>query len=292
MDSEKIVDLIEEQEWVGPVADSLQAGVKTALDAFGPASQPIRNYLHGTWLGHALHPVLTDIPLGAWTVAAVLDIAETFGCESAASGADAAVAIGLLGALGAAKTGLADWHVLSEENKPKKVGAFHALLNISATLLYGASLILRTTKHRGLGRLLAGAGYSLVGASAYLGGILVYDLKIGVDHADRDDLPNKWVAVIGESELEEGKPKCAKVGELEVVLVKQGKEVKALGNLCSHLAGPLCEGEVKDGTIVCPWHMSRFDLTSGAVIDGPATAGQPAFKTRVVDGQVEIRYAS
>jgi nitrite reductase/ring-hydroxylating ferredoxin subunit/uncharacterized membrane protein len=287
METNEIVDIIESQEWVSPVADGLASGVKAAFDAVGSAAQPIKNVLHGTFLGHPLHPVLTDIPLGAWTVAAALDVAELFGVSVAADGADAAVAIGLVGALASAVTGLTDWHVVDDE-KPKKIGAVHAVLNIAATALYGASWILRKNNSRGFARVLAGAGYGLVGASAYLGGMLVFDQKIGVDHADRDNVADDWTAVISESDLVEGKPALVTAGDLQVVLVKQEGVVRALGNLCSHLAGPLCEGKVEGATIICPWHGSRFDLNSGAAIDGPATASQPVLRTRIRDGQVEV----
>jgi len=289
MDGIEAVGIIDEVGWVEPVADGLTEIVEKSLTGTGSHSQPIRNFLHGTWLGHPLHPVLTDIPIGAWTVAAVFDTAEICGLKAASSGADAAVAIGLLGAMGSALTGLADWHVLEKGSQSRKVGTVHAVLNIAATLLYAGSLILRKTNHRNAARALSALGYGVVGTSAYLGGILVYDQKIGVDHAVREGYIDSWTSTLPVNDLEEGKPSCAKAGDVEIVLLKQGGEVYALANACSHLGGPLCEGTVEKGGIMCPWHRSLFDFSTGRVINGPATAPQPAFKTRVVEGVVEVK---
>jgi nitrite reductase/ring-hydroxylating ferredoxin subunit/uncharacterized membrane protein len=287
-----IVDAIDEQDWVDPASTTVAGAVKSSFEFAGPLAIPIQNVLHGVWQGHPVHPDLTDIPLGAWTVAAVLDTAEHFGVESAGQGADAAIAIGLIGALGAAVTGLTDWHVLEEGSKPKKVGLVHAALNIAATVLYGSSLILRRRNQRLPGRLLAAAGYGLVGAAAYLGGILVFDQKIGVDHAPREGFPRDWTATVKESDLLIDQPALTKVGEIDVVVIKSKDGVAALANSCSHLGGPLCEGKLVEGGIVCPWHYSRFDVETGAVLDGPATAPQPVFETRVNDETVEIRAAA
>ncbi len=292
MDGTYAIDMVDELDWVNPVGEAISGAVKETLDAAGPASPAIRNFLHGTWLGHALHPVLTDIPLGAWTVAAVLDTAETFGVKSVADGADSAIAIGLAGAAGAAITGLADWHVLQEGSKAKKVGTIHALLNISGTLLYAGSLLLRKTKYRGLARLFAAAGYGFVGTSAFLGGVLVTEQKIGVDHAPREGFPEGWVEALAESSLIDGKAVYAKAGDIEIAIVKKGHQLYALANACSHLGGPLCEGEVSGNGIVCPWHQSKFDLSSGEVLEGPATVRQPAFDVRIRDGKVEVKVSA
>ena len=61
--------------------------------------------------------------------------------------------------------------------------------------------------------------------------------------------------------------------------------------MCAHLGGPLAEGTVRDDSLECPWHGSRFALEDGRVLDGPATQPQPCFETRVRDGYVEVRRA-
>ncbi|MYQ33850.1 Rieske (2Fe-2S) protein, partial [Streptomyces sp. SID4956] len=80
------------------------------------------------------------------------------------------------------------------------------------------------------------------------------------------------------------------VDDVPVLVVREsGGEVHALAERCSHLAGPLSEGTVADGCVRCPWHGSVFRLSDGWNVAGPATAPQPAFDTRVVDGHVEVR---
>ena len=291
MDSIAVSERVESAQWLEPVADGLQKAVGSAYEAGGEAGQKVADVLHGVWLGHPLHPVLTDIPIGAWTAAAVFDVMEMAGNGSIAPGADAAVAVGLAGAVGAALTGLTDWHKLSEPAS-KRIGAAHAVLNITATALYAGSLVARKQGARGVGRALSWIGYTLVGASSYLGGALVYDQKIGVDHAEREGLADDWTTVIALDALEDNKPTKADAGGTPIVVVKKGEKIYALANACSHLGGPLNEGELCNGSVMCPWHGSRFALDDGRVIDGPATYPQPAFDVRVSGGQVQVKTAS
>lgn len=290
MDSLTVTERVENADWLEPVADTLQQAVGSAYQATGAAGQKVADALNGVWLGHPLHPAMTDIPIGAWTAAAVFDIMEASGNDAIAPGADAAVAVGLVGAVGAALTGLTDWHKLSEKPE-KRVGAAHALLNIAATALYATSLIARRKGARGLGRALSFTGYALVGASSYLGGALVSDLKIGVDHAPREGLAEDWITALPLDELEDDKPVKANAGGTDVMLLKRGEKIFALANACSHLGGPLNEGSLCNGSITCPWHGSRFALDDGRVLDGPATYAQPRFDVRVQDGQVQVKAA-
>src|SRR5207302_5588050 len=122
--------------WIEETAKPLQKAVR---DAFvGPAGRELKNFLHGTWLGHPLHPVLTDIPVGAWTAALALDALESIsGRKECGSAADLAIGVGLLGAVGSAITGITDW---SETDGPaRRAGMLHGLLNLAATTLYTTS---------------------------------------------------------------------------------------------------------------------------------------------------------
>jgi len=290
MDAEVISAAVVGQDWLEPVADTLQTAVGTAYKAGGPAGQQIANFLHGVWLGHPLHPVLTDIPLGAWTASTALDLMEAVGGRTdLGPGADAAVGVGLAGALGAAASGLTDWYLLRANKSTQRVGAVHALLNVSATLLYGTSWFLRRRGRRGAGRTAGWLGYAVVCASAYLGGALVYDQKIGVDHGTREGLPPDFVPVLPDAELPENKLTRVEANGVKILLVRQNGEIRALGELCSHLGGPLADGKLDGGCVICPWHYSKFALSSGEVVDGPATFPQPCFETRVRDGQIEVR---
>jgi nitrite reductase/ring-hydroxylating ferredoxin subunit/uncharacterized membrane protein len=290
MPIENLTDLALQQEWTTPIEEGLQKAIASAYAAGGPAGQKVENALHGTWLGHPLHPVLTDIPIGAWTVAVALDAADSIsGSRTYARGADAAVAVGLIGAVGAAVTGLTDWH--KTDGKARKIGLAHGLLNISATTLFAASWILRKQKQRETAKLCSLAGYIIAGASAYLGGSLVYKERIGTDHAQREKAPDHFVSVLADADLPEGQMKRVEVEGIKVLLVRRNGRVYALGEICAHLGGPLSEGTLEDNSVRCPWHGSRFALESGDVLDGPATYPQPCFEARIREGQIEVRWA-
>ena len=161
--------------------EKIQKALDKALYANGnPTAQKIRNFLNGTWLGEPLHVALTDVPIGAWTVAMVFDALDvTRNRDEFALAADTSIAIGLAGAAGAALTGLADW---SDVDPPaRRTGLIHALLNISATALFTTSLILRKRNARAGGRIASAFGYALVSYSAHLGGSMVYEDRVGVD---------------------------------------------------------------------------------------------------------------
>jgi len=282
---------IERQEWMAPVEDALQRAVAAAFKAGGNAGRAVKNFLHGTWLGHPLHPALTDVPLGAWTTALVFDTLDAgsrgWPWQTAARRrADDAILVGIVGAVGAALAGLTDWQ--HTNGTARRTGLAHAALNTVALGLYTGSLVVRRRGSRGAGRSLAVAGFGMVMASAWLGGRLVYRERVGVDHAQREE-PEGFLRALRESELREGQPVRAEIDGLRVVLVKRNGRVYAIGERCSHLGGPLAEGEVRDDSIVCPWHGSRFALADGRVLDGPATMPQPCFETRVRDGFVEVR---
>ncbi len=283
-----IIQAIDGQQWLDPAADAVQSGVSGAFQSAGTAGQAIKNALHGTWLGHPLHPVMTDIPLGAWTAALVLDVMDG-ACNSAAlaRGAKVCVAVGLAGAGGSAITGLTDWS--DTDGRPRKVGLLHGLLNTAATVLYTASLLKRGGRSRGAARAFAYAGFAVVCASAWLGGELVYGEQIGVNHAIGPEPPPDFVPVLPESDLAEGKLHGARVNGLEVVLARKNGKVYAMAATCSHLGGPLNEGTLEDDCIRCPWHGSFFRLEDGSVVDGPATHPQPSYETRARNGQIEIR---
>jgi nitrite reductase/ring-hydroxylating ferredoxin subunit/uncharacterized membrane protein len=282
---EASVENLERQDWLEPLADNLQRAVVAAFQAAGETGRRVRDFLHGTWLGHPLHPVLTDVPLGAWTVATVIDLAAgDNGHENRA--ADAAIGIGVAGALGAAVTGMTDWqHTVAQE---RRVGLVHGLLNVSATALYATSLALRLRGARTAGRTIGGLGLMVALGAAYLGGHLVYRKRIGVDHAPHPDWAD-FVTALAEAELKESVPRRIDVRGVPVVLIRRAGRIHALADSCAHLGGPLSEGQLDDVAIRCPWHGSRFALDDGAVLEGPSTFAQPCFDVRVRAGQIEIR---
>lgn len=287
---EGTVQTVRDQGWLDPAAGRVQRGLQALFAAGGGAGRAVKNFLHGTWLGHPLHPVLVGVPIGAWTVAAVLDGLEaSSGRRELGSGADASVAVGLAGALAAAAAGATDW--THTNGNARRVGAAHALLNTGAVLLYGASWVLRRRGQRRAGRGLSSIGYAIGFASAYLGGHLVYAERVGVDHAGRGPSPEDFVPVLPETDLDEGRPRRVGAAGTAVVLVRRSGRILALQETCSHMGGPLADGSLDGEGIRCPWHGSRFSVDDGRVLDGPATRPQPCFEARVRDGRIEVRRA-
>jgi nitrite reductase/ring-hydroxylating ferredoxin subunit/uncharacterized membrane protein len=268
-----------------PVSDSLQNALR---GVFTQAPQPIRDLLDGTWLGAPLHPVLTDIPIGASVAAVALDaFAMGDGDASIERAADAALAVAVIGALPAATTGLRDWSYVRGE--AKRIGTGHALLNSAALLLNCLSLRARQTGRRNTGRMLAATGFGLTTLAAHLGGELSFGLGIRVNRTAFDARDDAFVEVAGEDEVPESGVSGFTVGGVDVVLARVDGRVCAVAATCTHLGGPLARGERRDDTIICPWHGSRFDLCTGDVVNGPAVYPQPVYEVKVEDGRVSIR---
>jgi nitrite reductase/ring-hydroxylating ferredoxin subunit/uncharacterized membrane protein len=288
MASEALIKAVEQQQVLDRWSDQIQPLVRDAFNAAGPSGRQVKNVLHGTWLGHPLHPALTDVPLGAWTAAFALDAMESIsGRKELGAGADVAITVGLVGAAGAAVTGLTDWS--ETDGRARKVGLLHGVLNAGATALYATSLVLRRKKKRSAGLGFAMLGYAVSSAAAYLGGHLVFGEQIGVDHAAAQEMPKEFVPVLADAELADGEMKRADAEGVAVLLVRREGEVCALAHTCSHLGGPLSEGKLDGDVVQCPWHGSRFNVGDGSVVDGPATFPQPRFEVRTREGQIEVR---
>jgi nitrite reductase/ring-hydroxylating ferredoxin subunit/uncharacterized membrane protein len=286
--SHQVVDTIGRQEALDGPAEGLQKALNGIYDAGGPAGQQIENVLHGTPLGHPLHPILITIPVGAWTVTQICDLIEGItGNEQYQQAADTSLTIGLVGALASAVSGMTDWKDIDGE--ARRIGLVHGMLNSVAAGLYAGSLMLRQRNARGAGRQLALLGYSLVMLSGYLGGELVYRKHIGVSFANDSELPGEYNAVLNENELAEGELRRVEVNDSPVVLARQNGQVYALAERCAHLGGPLADGQLEEGSIRCPWHGSRFALEDGRVIEGPSAYPQPCLAVRIREGKIEVR---
>jgi nitrite reductase/ring-hydroxylating ferredoxin subunit/uncharacterized membrane protein len=269
------------------VAEPLSKAVRGAYEAAGPVGQQAKNALHGVWLGHPLHPVFTDLPIGAWTTALALDAAAD-GDPGMRRAATFAMGVGLAGAAGAAVTGLTDWSETG--GRSRRAGLIHGLLNVAATSLFAAAFALRRKDSHDGGRKCAWTGYAIALGAAYLGGDLVYARRIGVTHADAEP-PAEFTPVIDSAALAENTMVRTRAGDADVLVVRQRGRVCALVHSCTHLGGPLSEGTLKDGSVVCPWHGSEFALEDGRVLNGPATQSQPCLLVRERDGRVEVKAA-
>lgn len=288
MEGTNAIAQLTDQAPLDALTQPLSDAIKNVYGAGGTAGQAVKNAIHGVWLGHPLHPVLTDVPLGAWTTGFVLDVAasatDNVALENAA---DIAIAVGLAGAVGAAVTGLTDWS--ETDGRAKRTGLIHGLMNIAATTLYAMAYMLRTRGSRTEGTSCAIAGYALAVGSAYLGGDLVYDQRIGVTHADPGEAPQKFTTVAKSPDVEEGSMIRAEHDGTGILLARRHGRVCALAHSCSHLGGPLSEGTLKENSVVCPWHGSEFALDDGHVINGPATENQPCLKVRETEGRIQVK---
>src|SRR5436305_8453533 len=283
-----IGEFVENQTWLDKLANPIQQWL---LSFFGQPGQPVRkvkDMLNGTWLGHSVHPVLTDIPIGAWSGTMLLDLVSLNDeSEGLANGADLSLLLGLLGATGAAVTGVTDWSDL--DGTDRRVGLMHGLLNGSISVMYLVSLILRRTGQRRAGIAWSTAGYLASLFSAYLGGELVFAKGVGVNHVAWEGGSDDFVAVMNAQDLVEGKLTRVDASGIPAVLLKTGESIYAIGATCTHLGGPLDEGTYRDGTVTCPWHGSCFRMSDGAVVNGPAVYAGPTLAVRVRNGQIELR---
>lgn len=283
-----IGELVESQTWLDTLAAPIQQWLSKLFGQPGEPNRKIKDLLNGTWLGHGIHPILTDIPLGAWSGTVLLDLVSLNDTsDGIARGADLTLLLGLAGAAGSVVTGVTDWSDL--DGTDRRVGLMHGLLNSGVTLLYFTSLILRLTGQRRSAIALSTTGYMAALFTAYLGGEMVFAKGVGVNHAAFEGGSDDFVAVMKEEELAEGKLTRVDVAGIPAILLKKGKTIQAIGATCTHLGAPLDEGDVKDGVVTCPWHGSRFCMADGSVVNGPAVYAEPTFEVRVEAGKIQLR---
>lgn len=266
--------------------DPIGKGIgKTARGVFGHGA--LKEALSGTWLGHALHPVLTDVVIGSFVSATLLDL---LGGDDDGRASERLIAVGIAAYGPTAATGANDW-ADSEFADPavRRVGLVHALANTTALTLYGASLMARRRGSRTRGKVLAAAGAAVLGAAGYLGGHLSYTRAVGPNQTAFDPGPSEWSGAIDASALEAGVPTSVVVDETPVFLLRHADGLHALHDRCSHRGCSLAGGQVDGESIECPCHGSRFSLHDGSVEHGPATSGQPAYDVRESGGRIEIK---
>jgi nitrite reductase/ring-hydroxylating ferredoxin subunit len=276
-----------------PVVDRIEAA--EVLDAPGRwvgsrvrelvAPQALKEALSGTWLGHALHPVLTDVVIGSLLSATLLDL---FG-DDGPSG-ERLIAVGLAAYVPTALTGANDWADTEPASDPvRRIGLVHAATNAAALSLYTASLAARRRGARRRGALLAAGGAVALTAAGFLGGEMSFARGVGPAETVYDPGPTDWTLAADASVLAEGRPTRVVVDETPVLVLRRADRFYAIHDRCSHRGCSLSQGELDGDEIVCACHGSRFDLRDGSLRRGPATAPQPAFQTRLNGGLLEVR---
>jgi nitrite reductase/ring-hydroxylating ferredoxin subunit len=280
---DRVADVAACDRFIEPVRRAVQGAL---------TPQGVADFLHGTWLGHPLHPVLVHGPLGSWISAGLLDLAPPL-----RPAATALIGTGVAAAVPASLAGAADWS--DQEVGVRRLGALHAVANTVALGLYIGSLVARGKGRGTLGRVLSYAGLGVVGGSAAIGGHMSYSQAAGVSHAATAAraLTTGWIDLGPLDDLPEGRP-ALRTGTgpsvaVPLAAVRRGARVDVFIGACSHLSGPLEEGRVQEvrgaQCLVCPLHGSAYDLDSGEPRRGPAANAQEKLEVRVEAGRVMAR---
>jgi nitrite reductase/ring-hydroxylating ferredoxin subunit len=256
--------------------------------------QALKDLLHGTWLGHPLHPVLAMVPVGTWLSAGLLDA-----LPRTRPAATVLIGTGVAASVPAALAGAADWS--EQEVGVRRLGAVHAVANTVALSMYAASLVARAKGSGTLGRALAYGGLGLAGGSAAIGGHMSYAQSSGASHSATTAraLTTEWIDLGPLDDLPDGRP-ALRTGEghgapVPLAVVRRGARVDVFLSSCSHLGGALAEGAVEEvrgvSCLVCPLHGSAFDLDDGQPRRGPAASAQDKLEVEYVAGHVRARLA-
>lgn len=282
-------ELVARLPWLDNIATPLQQAGQRLFCA-SPTMTSFKDWLNGVPFGHRVHPALVVAPLGAWTMAALFDLLDATAADRRwQPAADFAVAAGLVGAAPSLVAGLADW--VDTYDHPRRVGIAHAAVNTLAVSAFATSGVLRRARYRSVARAVAGLGFMALVAGGVLGGELVYNLGVNVSFLLYPKAPNRFTAVLASDELVEGTPVVVEVDRVPVLLRRRGGEIDAVQAWCPHAGGPLVKGACDGAIIECPWHGSRFRLTDGRALRGPATAPLRRFIVREQDGRIGLQPA-
>lgn len=285
----RLVELADGWPWIRTLNDQLTAVLGPWREKY--QGNPVLELMHGgRWLGHPLHPALSDLPIGLWAGALLLDLAGGDAASGPEGGPDPVAlftAAGVAAAVATAATGIVDWTVSDDQDR--RVGLLHGVLNTAALGLQGLSLTARLAGCRRTARGLGAAGLGVTLGAAYLGGHLVFARAVMVNRVAGADGPRRWVKVAEDTDLPDGVPTGVVADGRQILLYRKDGTLYALDNLCSHAAGLLSRGTVEGLTVTCPLHGSQYCLADGSVRRGPSHQPQPVIRTRIRGGGIEVR---
>jgi uncharacterized membrane protein/nitrite reductase/ring-hydroxylating ferredoxin subunit len=269
----------------------------------------LKALLQGKPFGHPVHPALVHFPIGLFVLSLLLDIAPYLNLTSNDLFRASLYAMGFgltIGVL-AALTGLVDRSDIRLDHPARKTSTIHMVLNLTALGLLGINFFLRLGQSDLAGLPLPYLLLSLIGVviilvSGYLGGTMVYDNGIAVGrHRRRTRTPQQtidvsilvrhdgWAPVCDEDELKDGETLRVKCDGNIIAVARQGAEVYAFQEFCTHRYGPLSEGKLKDHQVICPWHRSCFDIRTGKVLEGPAKVDLKTYSAAIRGGKIFIK---
>ena len=266
------------------------AGVMDAFyGALGTPGKYLQDFLNGSWLGHPLHPVLTDVVVGGYTMLIILDLVSLiFGADFRDP---SLIILGLttLAGLATILSGLTDFKDTGFDDE-RNVTTLHGYTNVISIVIYVIAFFVRLGGGETAGQILAIIGYVVISVGAYIGGHVVFKYGYMVNHNafSKGRRAKEFTPIMAAVELAENTPTKAALGPTALVLVRRGDVVFAMKETCSHAGGPLAEGQLQGDAIVCPWHASHFRLSDGAVLHGPAHTRQVTYRARIQAGQVEV----
>ena len=268
------------------------AAVTDALyRALGSPGKLLQDFLNGSWLGHSLHPVLTDVVVGGATMVIFLDILRVlFNVDGLEDAATWTLGLTVLAGVATIVTGLTDFKDTGTGDE-RNLAGLHGVMNIVAIVIFFISLLQRFGGGHDAAFWVALVAYLVISVGAYIGGHVVFKYGYMVNHNAfaRGRRAKEFTAIMPAAELAEATPTKVPFGSTALVVVRRGDVVYALKETCSHAGGPLSEGKLRGDNIECPWHFSQFRLSDGAVRHGPATSRQVAYRARINADQVEIQ---
>ncbi|MEJ3653407.1 non-heme iron oxygenase ferredoxin subunit [Actinomycetes bacterium KLBMP 9759] len=287
---------MEKWPWLSALDETVSAVTQPLYDRFRD-NLAVELMHGGRWAGHSVHAALSDLPIGFWSGALLLDVVDVLDERAAATpassrsgGRDAAAtlsAAGLVAAAATVATGVTDWTV--SDGADRRVGLLHGLLNLTGTALQAASLAARLGGRRGTAQVLGLSSTVVTAAAGFVGGHLVQGRAVMVNRVATTSGPRTWVRALAESDLADGMSAHVVVEGRQIMLHRSDAQVYALDDLCSHAGALLSRGEVTGCVVTCPLHESRFDIRDGHVVRGPAHHPQPALPTRIRNGWIEVR---
>ncbi len=272
-----LVDRVERATALDAPAEKVVASVRRMI-----RPGPLKDVLSGTPSAHPAHPPLTAVTVGLFTSASLLDLVRA---DPAA--ARRLTGAGLLAAVPTVLSGANDW--LSTAQAERRVGLVHAAVNDVAVTLLAFGYLARRRGRHGRGAALGAAGVAALSVGGWLGGHLAFALGVGVDTTAFEHLPADWTDVAAADDVREGEPHPGWADGTALLLTRTGSDIVCLASRCTHRGGALHEGDIADGCVTCPLHGSRFRLTDGSVVTGPAVRPAPVLQVRVVDGRVQVR---
>jgi nitrite reductase/ring-hydroxylating ferredoxin subunit len=273
--------------WAKPLGEFNKRWLGALIRPLGP----IKDLLHGRWLGHPLHAASTDLPIGLLLGTVILDLIGQPGA------ADILLIATIVTMVLSALSGAADY--VDTSGTALTRATLHSTLMVVALVLLILSAVMRggAGTERTLPIALSIIGLLLVTAGAFVGGDVVFVLGNMVSRHAFRGAGTKWVkletgGVTDLATLAEATPTKMRAGINDLLVVRIGTTIHAMHNVCAHAGGPLAEGTIVDGCIQCPWHGSRFRLTDGLARRGPTVYDQPSYEIRAAEaGGYEVRRA-